>query len=146
MAAPQTAKNHTRFDPLWHGLVMPVLLANIILMIWLTHHWWPLHAHLHEWWILLGIALFMTAALVRGYALKLQDRIIRLEERLRYAVLLPAAELPLLYALTLKQMIALRFASDAELPALALRAASQGMTPKQIKESIGVWRPDTNRV
>jgi Family of unknown function (DUF6526) len=146
MAAPQTYKNHTRFDPAWHFFVMPILLINIILMVWLLFHWGPQHNHLHKWWIVLALGLFVLCGQVRGYAVKNQDRIIRLEERLRYATLLPAAELPLLQSLTLKQMIALRFASDAELPALALRAATENLTPKQIKESIQIWRPDIHRV
>jgi hypothetical protein len=69
-----------------------------------------------------------------------------LEERLRLAALVPTAELPVLESLTTSQLIALRFASDAELPVLAARAAREDLTRKQIKELIVNWRPDTMRI
>jgi hypothetical protein len=78
--------------------------------------------------------------------LKLQDRIIRLEERLRLASILPANQLAHIPELHTKQLVALRFASDEELPALVHKTITQGLEPKAIKENIINWRPDDHRV
>jgi hypothetical protein len=146
MAKPQSYANHTRYDPLFHFFVIPLLLVNLGFAIYATIHAWPGYRHTHLWWIVMSLVFLGLAGVARSSALRAQDRIIRLEERLRMALLLPTAELPIVEALTLRQIIALRFASDAELPALALRAATEGLTPKQIKQSIVTWRPDEHRV
>jgi hypothetical protein len=146
MPKPQTYANHTRYDPPFHFVIVPLLLVNLGFAIYATIHAWPGFRHTHLWWIVMAVVFLLMAGTARGEALRAQDRIIRLEERLRMAVLLPAAELPLVESLTLRQLIALRFASDVELPALALRAVAEGLTPKQIKQSIVNWRPDECRV
>ncbi|HEV2645182.1 MAG TPA: DUF6526 family protein [Acidobacteriaceae bacterium] len=146
MPAPQNLKNHARFDPLWHFFVAPMLLVNFAFAITATVRHWPDHAHLFLWWIVMSIVLFVAVGKARGHSLTAQDRIIRLEERLRYASLLPAEQLPHTHSLTVKQIIALRFASDAELPALIRRSLAENLTPKQIKQSITGWRPDYLRV
>jgi hypothetical protein len=101
---------------------------------------------LHIWLTLLAFALVVVATNSRVKDLKLQDRVIRLEERLRFAALLPPATLAATASLTVPQIVALRFASDAELPALVARTLAENLTPKQIKESVVTWRPDTHRV
>src|ERR1700677_297535 len=140
---PQSYANHARMDPPFHYFLAPLLIVAIILsIISLVRH--PgLDSIL---WMLLTVALFLTAERARSYALKAQDRVIRLEERLRLSMLLPAAARPRIVELTEPQLIALRFASDAEVPALAMQALNEGLTNKQIKTSIQSWRADTFRV
>jgi hypothetical protein len=146
MAQPQSFKNHTRFFPPFHFVLMPILLANLVVAIVATIRHWP-HAHfLFLWWIVMSVAFILTALNSRFMALKAQDRIIRLEEQLRLADLLPESQLGLIEKLTIRQLIGLRFASDAEAPALAARAVAEGLTEKQIKQSIVNWKPDDYRV
>jgi hypothetical protein len=146
MAQPQSFKNHTRFDPPFHFFILPLLLLNLIFAIYATIHSWPRHIPIHLWWIVLSILLFVMAGLFRGYALKNQDRLIRLEEQLRLADLLPEDQLGLIDALTVDQFVGLRFASDAEVAALAQRAVTENLDRKQIKQSIAHWRPDNQRI
>jgi hypothetical protein len=146
MPTPQTFKSHTRFDPLFHFSLLPLLLIVLIGAAYLTIHDWPRRFGVDILLILMVDALILIAGVARSSALRAQDRVIRLEERLRYAALLSPADLDASAALTLRQIIALRFASDAELPALIARALTQALTPKQIKESITTWRPDYDRV
>lgn len=144
--ADQNYKNHTRFYPLFHFILMPILLANLILSIVYTVKHYALHMHLAPWWIVMSVALIMIAGVARGSAIKVQDRVIRLEEKLRIASLVSASELAELESLTMEQYIALRFASNPELPELARRAIREKLTGKQIKESIKSWRADNYRV
>ena len=138
---PQTLANHARYDPLFHFFMAPLALA---LVIWAIAHAWRHPSNEALAWVVASMLLFLAIFKTRNYALKVQDRVIRLEERLRLASLLPAgAALP---ALTEGQLIALRFASDAELPALAEKAVVGNLTGKQIKEAIQSWRPDYWRV
>jgi hypothetical protein len=151
MPEPQSFKNHARFDPPMHFFVVPILLTNLIACIVITvglalhHH--ELHMLLlHIWLVILSLALLVLAVNSRLKDLKVQDRVIRLEERLRYAALLPPAQAAASADLTLQQIVALRFASDAELPALVARTLKEGLEPKHIKSNIVTWRPDTHRV
>jgi hypothetical protein len=142
----QTHENHARYDPMFHFFVLPLLLINLAFSIYATIHHWPQHHRLFLWWIIMSLAFIVMAGGSRSAALRAQDRIIRLEERLRYRALLKPEEFEEARALTLGQIIALRFADDAELPALALRAAREHLTEKQIKKSIVSWRADDYRV
>jgi len=140
---PQTFANHTRFDPLFHFFLVPVFglstLAAIVLFLW--------HPSLHSAWRFVLIAAGTIAVFkIRLYALRVQDRVIRLEERLRLASLLPEPLRSRIPELTESQLIALRFASDAELPKLAERALAEKLSAADIKKSIQVWRPDYWRV
>jgi hypothetical protein len=146
MPEPQTYKNHARFDPPFHFFLLPILLLNLIFSIYATIHHWPDHRHLFGWWIVLSITLIVLAGKSRTNALKAQDRIIRLEERLRMAALLSAEDFARCKALTESQYIGLRFASDEELPVLVKRTLDENLAQKQIKEAIVSWRPDYFRV
>ena len=146
MAQPQSFKNHAGFDPPFHFFILPLLLLNLIFAIYTTVHYWPRHMYHYLWWIVISIVLFVMAGIFRGYALKNQDRLIRLEEQLRLADLLNEDQLGLIDALTVDQFIGLRFASDAEVAALAQRAVTENLDRKQIKQAIINWRPDNQRI
>jgi Family of unknown function (DUF6526) len=142
-ATPQSFANHSRLDPPFHYVLAPIGLAAIVLSIILLVRQPGMGSILG---VLLSVGLFMLATKARSYALKTQDRVIRLEERLRLTMFLPETARLRIAELTEPQLIALRFASDAELPALAMRALNEGLTNKQIKTSIQTWRPDYFRV
>jgi len=142
--APQSYSHHTRWDPLFHFFLLPVAVVGLISAIvhfFLRPH--PLHSILL---IVFAVAAIVAIFKIRLYSLKVQDRVIRLEERLRLASLLPEALRPRIPELTERQLIALRFASDAELAALAQRAINEKLSPDDIKKSIKNWRPDYWRV
>jgi Family of unknown function (DUF6526) len=146
MAQPQSFKSHTRWDPLFHFIILPILLANIILCIvfYIQHR--PMLSYTGIWLIVLSIVIFMVAGKSRGNALKVQDRVIRLEERTRLSSMIPAEQMAELDSLDMRQYVGLRFASNPELPALARRAVREKLTEKQIKEAIVSWRADNDRV
>jgi hypothetical protein len=135
-----------RFNPPFHFVLMPILALNVIFSVYATVERWPADRLIDLWWIVMSVAFIMIAILGRRHALKVQDRVIRLEERLRLASLLPANELPHIGEFTTRQLIGLRFASDAELPALARRTLTQNLELNAIKQSIVNWRPDNERV
>jgi hypothetical protein len=141
---PQTLQNHVRFDPLFHGFVLPVFLINVIVSI---VHFVRSMSFDTAWMIVVAIALFLGAAKARAYALKAQDRVIRLEERMRMESVLPEPLRTRAGVLTESQIIALRFAPDDELPALVEKTLA-GAFPKQadIKKAVVIWRPDHFRV
>ena len=146
MPTLQSYKSHTRWDPPFHFFILPVLLLNFIVAIYSTIHHWPNDPRLHIWWIIMAVVFFMMAGTARGAAIRAQDRIIRLEERLRLAALLPPSERGRIDQFTTSQLIALRFASDAEIPALVRKTLTQNLEPKAIKQSIVTWRADYHRV
>ena len=136
MPTSQNLKNHTRFDPAFHFFILPMLLLNLVFSIYVTIHHWPEHWALNLWWIAMSVVFFVIAGRARDRALVAQDRIIRLEERLRLHALLPAEDRAHIDELSIKQLIALRFASDDELPALVRKTLTQNLEPKAIKQSI----------
>ncbi len=140
---PQTFENHIRLDPVFHFFLVPLSASTFVAAVWHA----VLHPDIASFWLALGALLFVFAVLrIRIYALKVQDRVIRLEETLRLTALLPDSRRARIGELTLGQLVALRFASDAELPALATKALDEKLAPKDIKKSIRVWRPDYLRV
>ena len=144
MPETQSYNHHTRWDPLFHFFLLPVAvigLVSAIVHFCLRPH--PLHSVLL---ILFALAALVAIFKIRLYSLKVQDRVIRLEERLRLAALLPEALRARILELSEQQLIALRFASDAELAGLAERAMNGKLSPSDIKKSIKDWRPDYWRV
>ena len=139
----QTYANHARFDPLFHYVALPFLLLNwIASIVFLVRHPSPWHL----WQMLLAFILILILGVARSSALRAQDRTIRLEERLRLATLLQEPTRARISELSTQQLVALRFASDAEIPALVARTLNENLSQKQIKEAIQTWRPDYCRV
>jgi hypothetical protein len=140
---PQTYANHARTDPWFHFFLAPlaliIFIASIVHLVQHPHVWSVVH-------VVLAFALLVLVFKVRSYPLRVQDRLIRLEERLRLATLLPEPLRSRIDELEIRQLIALRFASDAEIPALVERALNEKLAPKQIKQAIQNWRPDNFRV
>jgi uncharacterized membrane protein YciS (DUF1049 family) len=141
MPAEQNFANHTRLFPPFHFFVMPVLLLNLI---W--HIYWVIKGGITPAGILgciFALALILGFLSCRLFALTVQDRLIRLEEQLRYMRVLPADLQSRVGEFTIAQSVSLRFASDAELPALARKVLDEKMqNRKAIKQLIHSWRPD----
>lgn len=137
--AEQSYKNHTH-NPVHTGVVW--LLATIALVLVLRHFDWASR----DWALLFVVlALFELGWISRAYTVRLQDRIILLEMKVRAAEILAPGQEAAMKTLTRPQIIALRFASDEELGALVERAAAENMAPKDIKAAIKTWRPDLLR-
>lgn len=146
MSAAQQYSNYTRFDPPWHFFIVPALLINIVVAVVVTVRDWHDHGALCLWWVFMSIVLLLAVGRARMHSIIVQDRLIRLEERLRYMRVLSASQAASAEALTLRQIIALRFAPDAELPSLIDRTLAEKLSPAQIKQAITNWRPDMLRV
>jgi hypothetical protein len=138
----QNLKSHTRWDPIYHFFLAPVVLGTLVFSI---KHAMAFPNGMTLWICLLAFAHVLWLFRTRTYALKLQDRLIRLEERTRMERIAPEFA-PRFDQLTPRQVVALRFASDGELAELARRALDEKLAPKQIKASIRQWRPDLFRV
>ena len=143
MSEPQTYANHRRYEPMQHFVLVPILLVSWIAIIWHAIKYPSLHS---VWVAVLGFAILMVAMQVRIYALKVQDRVIRLEETLRMERILPQDLKGRIPELTVKQMVGLRFASDAELVHRVREALDEKLNGEAIKKRIQTWRPDTFRV
>ncbi len=140
---PQNFSNHARLDPPFHFFILPVFALTVIISIVRL----AMHPGLHSAWVVVFVLAAMAAVFkIRLYALKLQDRVIRLEERLRLAILLDKPLRARIGELSESQLVALRFASDAELPVLAGKALSEKLSNADIKKAVGQWRPDYWRV
>jgi hypothetical protein len=136
----QTFKNHAKFVPLFHFVASPILAVNFV--------WSALRAFRHPGWdtalaALVAAALVITLVLARLFALKVQDRVIRLEMRLRLRELLPPDLAPRIGEFSAAQLVALRFAGDRELPALARRVLDQRLNDKKANNKLSTeWNPD----
>ena len=149
----QNFSNHAKFVPMFHFFLLPALLLNLI---WAVRWFFPLRANTmfgfqvfmgHLVNLMVAIALIVMAFLARTFALGVQDRVIRLEERMRYERLLPEDLKPRIGEFTINQLVALRFACDTELPALARKVLDAKLSErKAIKQMVQNWRPDYQRV
>jgi hypothetical protein len=141
--SPQNLKNHGRTDPAYHYFLFGILVLNLV---YACAHLYRQHTISASWFLILSIAVFVLFFKVRLYPMKVQDRVIRLEERLRLEALAPVEWRAQISKLSEDQLIGLRFASDEEVVKLAQQALEHNLTRKQIKERINNWRPDTFRV
>jgi hypothetical protein len=140
---PQTYSNHARWDPPFHFFALPVILFTVIAAI---VHCVQRPSWFSAWLILFSAAIVVVTVKSRFYSLKAQDRIIRLEERLRLTGLLADPLRGRIGDLTESQLVGLRFACDAETPGLVEESLSKKLSQSDIKKAIKVWRPDYFRV
>jgi len=134
----QSAASHAH-HPVPTYLATVLWLAATTLLVGATWFDWNTH---DIGVVVLAVAMLPLVAISRAYVVKLQDRIIQLEMQVRCARVLPAGQDEQLAQLSPKQVVALRFASDAELGDLLRRAVREQMTPTAIKKAITHWRPD----
>jgi hypothetical protein len=142
-SSSQNFSNHTRRDPLFHFFLLPVFAISVVASFVHLYRRPGLHS---AWMTIVMIAALVAVSKIRTYALKVQDRVIRLEERLRLMSLPDATLRPRIGELSEAQLIALRFASDGELPALATRALNEKLGAVEIKKAVREWRGDYWRV
>jgi len=137
----QNFANHTRRVPPFHFFAMPVFMINFF---WSLYRLWQLgFSFAGIFGVILAAALVILPLSARMFALTVQDRVIRLEERLRYERVLPAELQSRCGELNLGQIVSLRFACDAELPALARKILDEKLKErKAIKQLIKSWKPD----
>ena len=140
---PQTYANHVKWVPLFHYVALPLLGINLVLALVGL-----LDGITVETLNRVGAAVGLMLALffARVSALKAQDRVIRLEERLRMERLLPDDLKPRIDEVSTAQLVALRFAGDDELAGLVRRALDEKADQKTIKQAIENWKPDYQRV
>jgi predicted ABC-type exoprotein transport system permease subunit len=139
----QQFSNHVRYVPGYHYVTSIAILALIIGSFVNLYHATPDTRYSASLICLLSIVLIPMYWYLRVFALRAQDRAIRAEENFRHFLLTGK---PLPASLRMGQIVALRFASDAEFPALAQKAADEKMKGRDIKQAIQNWRPDFNRV
>ncbi len=141
--AEQSFQSHAKWVPPFHFFVLPVLLINIGFQIYWCVKAFSVNGVVS---VLLGAALFVGMVMSRVTAMKVQDRVIRIEERIRFERVLPADMHARIGEFTIDQIVALRFASNAELPELARKVLDEKIVDrKAIKQLIKTWRPDFAR-
>jgi hypothetical protein len=145
-SSEQNLKNHGRLDPPVHFVLFAILVANLVFsVIHMIHHRQDAY-FAGPWFVVLSLAVFIPFVKLRMYPLKVQDRVIRLEERIRLQALAPTEWHSQIYRLSEDQLIGLRFAADDEVVELAKLALEQNLDRKQIKERIKSWRADNWRI
>jgi hypothetical protein len=143
-ATTQTYANHTRWHPPFHFFVLPVMIINVV---WAIVYFFTSPEWNRGWAIVVSLALLVLVFLARTNALRAQDRVIRLEEQIRYQQILQGDFAQQARSLTIDQIIALRFAPDEEVEAL-VRGVLEGRLKKSadIKRAVNSWRADNLRV
>jgi hypothetical protein len=141
--AEQTFKSHRRYIPAYHFFALPVLILNVVAQVL---YFLKYHTPYKLFMIVVALALVVIPFSLRTMIARVQDRVIRLEERLRLSNLLPAEMHARINDLTPGQLVGLRFAPDDEVVALAQRCMSGELIKgEQIKREIKNWRPDNLR-
>src|ERR1700720_2676903 len=136
----QNFENHAKFVPAFHIFILGIFAINLVWSIYCLFHVFSAESAIS---LLLAIAFILLAFYSRIFALTVQDRVIRLEMRLRLLQILPSELRPRISEFNVNQLVALRFASDAELPALAKRVLDEKLNDrKAIKKMIRDWQPD----
>jgi uncharacterized protein DUF6526 len=143
---PQSFRSHASFDPMFHGVAGVAVIGNIIFMALVLFVGIQSRIVLSIWILTLTVVLVVALLKARMYPLKIQDRIIRLEERIRLGALLSDDLRKRIPELTEDQLIGLRFAPDEEIPELVQLTLEKNLDRKQIKERIQNWRPDHYRI
>lgn len=140
----QSYESHRRYIPAYHFFALPVVILNVVVEILRLNKYRTLY---HVWLVLFALALAVFIVFARSMAARVQDRVIRLEERMRLGRLLPDELRSRIDEISPSHLVALRFASDEELPELAQRCLSGELTrAEQIKKEIRTWRPDHLRM
>ena len=140
---PQTYANHVKWVPMFHFVTLPLALINLLYSIYRVTQGVGAESIMA---LVVALVLMNAAFFSRLNALKAQDRVIRLEERMRMQAVLPDDLRPRINDVTTGQIVALRFASDEELPTLVRKALDDSADQKTIKQAIRTWRPDHQRV
>jgi hypothetical protein len=138
---PQNLQNHVRVVPPFHMFALPVLMLNAG---WSIYHLVKTGISFESiLGVLVAFALLTAVTYARLFTLTVQDRVIRLEMRLRLAQILPADLRPRILEFTPAQMVSMRFAGDAELPAIARRVLDDKLNDrKAIKQLVKNWQGD----
>jgi hypothetical protein len=139
----QSFENHTKIVPAFHYFILPVFAINLVSAIYRAWHFLSIGTVISA---LVAGALVLLAFYARVFALRVQDRVIRLEMQLRLQNVLPPDLRARISGFSVGQLVALRFASDAELPELARKVMDERLTGrKAIKKMIKNWQPDLLR-
>ena len=140
----QSYKTHAKFVPLYHYVLFPVMVVNLGIA---SYQLWRQPAFATTWAVVMALALTVLTFFARIFALQAQDRVIRLEERLRLRELLPVELKPRVNEFSREQLIALRFASDGELPDLAAAVLRDGVQKRDhVKKMVRQWRADDHQL
>ena len=144
MPKEQNYKNHRRYLPIVHFVIQPILTANVAVE---AIQLFKYPSGRQAWQVLVWAAVLAFSFMARSMALSAQNRVIRLEERLRLATLLPPDQRGRINDLTTRQLIGLRYASDEEVAGLAQRClAGELKGSGDVKKAVKNWRADHQRV